>query len=69
MVDRSSCSSARSAVTSRNARITAPVPASTVEVDTETQTGEPDVVESWRSNASTLTPASTRDTVSAIWER
>ena len=36
LVERSSCSSARSAVTSRNARITAPVPASTVEVDTET---------------------------------
>ena len=60
-VERSSCSSARSAVTSRNARITAPVPASTVEVDTETQTGAPEVVDSWRSNASTLTPASTRD--------
>src|SRR5436305_1166581 len=66
LVDRSSCSSARSAVTSRNARITAPVPASTVDVETETQTGAPDVVESWRSNESTLTPASTFATVSAL---
>ena len=40
-VDRSSCSRARSAVTSRNARITAPVPASTVDVEALTHTGEP----------------------------
>ena len=49
--------------------MTAPVPANTVDVDTDAHTGDPDVVESSRSNASTLTPASTRAIESVTSER